>query len=212
MGLALLAAPSLAAAAADDPATLTILRAADEGPARDLTPYDALIGGEEIDSASDFGFLQASEDGYAFSGVRVRVTEGLAVTQCSGGLAPSRTEGLFEGGYACGEELPVPLSYQPEAGLILPNFVDPHGTWEEEGFFIGTALSVKVMPARGVSIAPENLLRVTAKDAPVETLNGLIGRVSPDRIQQSGVCGDRVAVFFPQLTLAGCAEAGLFTD
>ena len=204
--LLLCAPPSTANAAGDG--TILLLGGSDAG----LVAYDALIGGDKIAPASDFGFLQADGDGYAFAGVRVRVTDGLEVTDCSGGLAPTDTGGVFEGAYACDEELPVKLAYQPETGKILPNFVDPHGVWEEEGFFVGSQLSVKVVPASGVAIPPDALIRVTAKDAPAEALIGLIGRVSPENIQQSGVCGDGVAVFFPQLTLAGCAPSGLFTD
>ncbi len=208
--LAALIAATTVPAFADEP-TLIILRAGPSGAAPDLIGFDALIGGPEIEQGADFGFLQESDDGYAISAVRVRTgPEGVKASDCVGGLAPSRMSNLFEGAYVCGEELPVPVSFQPDTGKLLPNLVDPNGTWAEEGFFVGTTLSVKITPAKSVAVAPKDF-KAVAGDSEAD-LRGLIGRVSPDRIQKSGVCGDDVAAFFPRASLAGCADAKLFEN
>ncbi len=208
--LAALVIAMAAPAFANEP-TLIILRAGPSGAAPDLIGFDALIGGPEIEQGSDFGFLQKSGDGYAISAVRVRTgPEGVKAKECVGGLAPSRTDALFEGAYVCGEELPVPVSFQPASGKLLPNLIDPNGNWAEEGFFVGTTLSVKIMPAKSVSVAPDDFKAVSG-DSEAD-LRGLIGRVSPDRIQKSGVCGDDVAAFFPRASLAGCADAKIFEN
>ena len=178
----------------------------DPAPAAELVAFEALVGNAETETATDFGFLQPSEDGWAIRAVRTRVgPDGLAVASCVGGLAPASLDGLFEGAYACGEEEPVPLSYQPEAGKLLPNLVDPNGVWEDEAFFVSSALSIKVSPARAVAI-PAEALRPLSDDAP-NTLDGLVGRPAPPHIQASGVCGADIAVFFPLAGLPACADA-----
>ena len=202
-------APALAAQE-DETSAILILRSAAEGPAPDLIAYDALVGGQRLDSASDFGFLQESDDGYAFAGIRVRISPGLEVTGCEGGLAPSASKNLFEGAYQCGEEQPVLISFNPKTKNIRPNYVDPNGVWEDESFFVGSIHSLKVIPARAISIAPVGIVRLTADDEPVSALDGLIGRKAPDHIQASGACRDATAVFFPALSLAGCAPTHLF--
>ncbi len=192
-----------------DQATLLLVRAGEPGLARDLTAFESLVGGETIETATDFGFLQKSEDGYAILGVRTRIgANGLEAMRCEGGLAPATLDGLFEGAYACEGEIPVPVSYQPESGKLLPNLIDPNGVWEEEAFFVSALMSIKITPAIPIS-APAASLVPLVETVP-DTLGGLTGRVAPPHVQASGVCGENVAVFFPLAGMPACADASLF--
>jgi len=198
-----------AIAAEADPATILIVQAGEGGPVTDLVPFEALVGGKKIETATDFGFLQKSDDGFAIRAVRTRVgVSGLRTLDCTGGLAPAMIKGVFEGAYVCGEERPVPVSYQPLKRKLLPNMIDPNGVWEGEGFFVSSILSMKVQPVKGVTL-PESTLRPLSDDVP-GTLTGAIGRVSPPRVQKSGACGDDIAVFFPLAALPACADAAIF--
>ena len=176
-------------------------------PVDDLVAFETLVGGEEIETATDFGLVQPSGDGYAIRAVRTRVTDaGLRVAPCEGGLAPTPLPDLYEGAYACEGEVPVPISYQPGKDKLLPNLLDPNGIWEEEGFFVSTLMSIKITPADAVTL-PEESVRPLFEDAP-ETLDGLIGRPAPPHVQASGPCGaDGVALYFPMAALPACADA-----
>lgn len=196
-------------AAEPEASTILIVRAGDGGPVTDLVPFEALVGGEEIETATDFGFLQESDDGYAIRAVRTRIgANGLSASDCVGGLAPTPLPDLFEGAYACGDEVPVGVSYQPGKNLFRPNMIDPNGVWEEETFFVSKIMSMKMLPVQGVGL-PGAALVPLSKDAP-ETLDGFIGRVAPPRVQASGACSEDVAVFFPLAALPACADASLF--
>ncbi len=199
-----------AASAQDDPSTLLLVRSGDGGPATDLVAFEALVGGETIATATDFGFIQESEDGYAILGVRTRIgADGLEAKSCTGGLAPAELPGVFEGAYACTDEIPVPLSYQPKNGdKLLPNLLDPNGVWEEETFFVSALMSIRITAAKPVAL-PADALRPLSQRVP-DTLDGLVGRVAPPHIQASGACGEDVAVFFPLAGLPACANADLF--
>ena len=193
----------------DETATLVLVRGDDAGASPDLVAFESLVGGETIPPATDFGFIEASGDGYAILGVRTRVgPEGLEAKSCEGGLAPADLKGVFEGAYACTDEIPVPLSYQPENGKLLPNLLDPNGVWEDEAFFVSALMSIRVSPAIPVSVSADDLRPLT-EDAP-GSLDGLAGRVAPARVQASGVCGDNIAVFFPLVGLPACADADIF--
>ncbi len=198
-----------AASAEDDASTLLLVRTGDAGPAKDLVAFEALVGGETIQTATDFGFIQESEDGYAILGVRTRIgQDGLEAKSCTGGLAPADLPGVFEGAYACTDEIPVPLSYQPENGKLLPNLLDPNGVWEEEAFFVSALMSIRITGAKPIGL-PADALRPLSKDVP-DTLDGLVGRMAPPHIQQSGACGKDIAVFFPLAGLPACADADIF--
>ncbi len=203
------APPPAAAQESADPATLVLVRPGDAGPATDLIGFEALVGGETIPVASDFGFLQEAGDGYAIRAVRTRTgPEGFEALPCEGGLAPSELTAAFEGAYACEGEIPVPISYQPETGLLLPNLLDPNGVWEGEQFFVSGLMSIKIDAATPVSL-PAEALTPLSTTVP-ETLDGLAGRVAPAPVQASGACGEDVAVFFPLAGLPACADAALF--
>ena len=206
---AIVAGPAIAA----DPeaSTILIVRAGDGGPVTDLTPFEALVGGEEIETATDFGFFQESEDGYAIRAVRTRIgMTGLRASDCVGGMAPTPLPDLFEGAYVCGDEMPVGVSYQPGKGLFRPNMIDPTGVWEEETFFVSKIMSMKMLPVKGVGL-PAAALAPLSKEAP-EALDGFIGRVAPPRVQASGACGENIAVFFPLAALPACADAEIFEE
>ena len=197
------------AAQVDPQSSLILVRAGDAGPASDLIAFEAMVGGETIEIATDYGFVQKSGDGYAILGVRTRIgADGLTALSCEGGLAPSSLTGLFEGAYACTGEIPVPLAYQPGSGKLLPNLIDPNGVWESDTFFVSKLMSIKVTPAVPVSLPASAVTPMTA-DAP-DTLGGLVGRVAPPHIQASGACGDKIAVFFPLAALPACADAAPF--
>ena len=190
-------------------ATLVLVRPGDGGIAHDLTAFEATVGGETIQTATDFGLIQESEDGYAITAIRTRVGEGgLQVLACAGGLAPASLGGAFEGAYRCTGEIPVPLAYQPKNGKLLPNLLDPNGVWEDDTFFVSSLMSIRVRPATPVTL-PADALRPLAEDVP-DTLDGLVGRVAPANVQDSGTCGDDIAVFFPLAALPACADAKFF--
>ena len=192
-----------------DEATLVLVRPGNGGPAADLRAFEVIVGGETIETASDFGFLQESGDGYAILGVRTRIgPDGLTSLPCEGGLAPASLTGAFEGAYLCTGEIPVPLSYQPKTGVLMPNLIDPNGVWEDDTFFVSSLMSIRVTPARPVGI-PAEALRPLTEEVP-DTLDGLTGRVAPPAVQASGACGDDIAVFFPLAGLPACADAGFF--
>lgn len=201
--------PAIAQQADEETATLVLVRPGEGGPATDLKAFEAIVGGETIETASDFGFLQASGDGYAILGVRTRIgPDGLQVVPCEGGLAPASLTGAFEGAYLCTGEIPVPLSYQPKTGVLMPNLIDPNGVWEDDTFFVSSLMSIRVTPAWPVGI-PAQALRPLTDNAP-EALDGLTGRVAPQAVQASGACGDDIAVFFPLAALPACVDASLF--
>lgn len=199
------------AAAQEDETTLVIVRGGEPGPASDLIAFEALVEGDETAQASDFGLIQQVDDGYAIAAIRVRISEGrVSAQECEGGLAPSGTGGLFEGAYRCGEEVPVPLSYFSTADKLLPNMIDPNGTWAEDGFFVSTILSIKIDRATAIALPPGGIVPVGGSDP--AALTGQIGRVAPPHIQKSGACGEGVAVFFPLASTGGCATAAPFAE
>ena len=209
--LACLVTTGQAGAADSEASTILIVQPGEGGPVTDLVPFEALVGGEEIETATDFGFFQKSEDGYAIRAVRTRIgITGLRASDCVGGMAPTPLPDLFEGAYVCGDETPVGVSYQPGKGLFRPNMIDPNGVWEEETFFVSKIMSMKMLPVRGVGLPGSALLPLSEK-AP-ETLDGLMGRVAPPRVQASGACGNDIAVFFPLAALPACADADLFEE
>lgn len=209
LSLALLLAGQALAQQAGEDTTLVLVRPGNGGPATDLIGFEALVGGETIPVATDFGFIQESGDGYAIAGVRTRIgPEGLTALSCEGGLAPAALAGVFEGAYACTGEVPVPVAYQPANGALLPNLLDPNGVWEDDAFFVSALMSIRIRPARPVAL-PADALTPLAGAVP-DTLDGLAGRVAPPGVQASGACGDAVAVFFPLAALPACADATLF--
>ena len=199
------------AAEESDASTILIVRAGEGGPVTDLIPFEAIVGGEEIETATDFGFFQKSDDGYAIRAVRTRIgITGLRASDCEGGLAPTPLPDLYEGAYVCGDEVPVGVSYQPGKDLFRPNMIDPNGVWEEETFFVSRIMSMKMLPVKGVGL-PAAALAPLSGEAP-ETPDGLIGRVAPPRVQASGACGEDIAVFFPLAALPACADAEIFEE